>query len=404
LANTLLEKAPVLDKVFIDEQREKAEADEPDDFYDLTTWSIPLAMNIEGWVTTAPVEGTREYAKAAPPAFRSAGFAYLVDGMEPNIYRLAGRLLESGILFSVSDGELSIGDRKFSRGTIVILKSNNADSLDAALGAIVTETGVTAATVESGWSGGTALGSEKIRHVVPPQIGLVGGQGSNPTSYGMLWHTIDVDTPVPHSTLSVDTLRNIDLTKYKVLIFPDGNYAERLGKRGVERIKSWVSEGGTLVAVKGANAFLREKDVEISKLKPWEPPKKKDDEKSQPSERYNDYRVPGSAFRTTMNARSYLTFGVPRPPAVLVEGSDAFQPVAKKVDNILTIDAKDPLISGVAWPESIDRLKGSVYVVSEPFGRGQVITFADDPHFRLFWRATLPVFMNAVLYSPSFPR
>jgi hypothetical protein len=49
-------------------------------------------------------------------------------------------------------------------------------------------------------------------------------------------------------------------------------------------------------------------------------------------------------------------------------------------------------------------LKGSVYVVAEPYGRGQVITFADDPHFRLFWRATLPVFLNAVVYSPSFPR
>jgi hypothetical protein len=114
--------------------------------------------------------------------------------------------------------------------------------------------------------------------------------------------------------------------------------------------------------------------------------------------------VPGSAFRTSMNERSYLTFGVPRAPAVLVEGSDAFLPVSHKVDNILVIDAKDPLISGVAWPESIDRLKGSVYVVAEPFGGGKVITFADDPHFRLFWRATLPVFLNAVLYSPSFER
>ena len=115
-------------------------------------------------------------------------------------------------------------------------------------------------------------------------------------------------------------------------------------------------------------------------------------------------RIPGSAFRTTMNTRSYLTFGVPRPPAVLVEGSSAFLPVSHKVDNILTIESKDPLISGVAWQESIDRLKGSVYVVAEPHGRGQVITFADDPHFRLFWRATLPVFLNAVIYSPSFPR
>ena len=49
-------------------------------------------------------------------------------------------------------------------------------------------------------------------------------------------------------------------------------------------------------------------------------------------------------------------------------------------------------------------MKGAAYLVSEPYGRGQVITFADEPHFRLFWRGTLPLFMNAILYSPSFPR
>ena len=404
LANTLLEKAPVFGKGFVEEQREKAVADEPDDFYDLTTWSLPLAMNVEAYVTQAPVTGTKEYQPPAPPAFKSAAYGYLVDGLDPSLYRFVGRLLASDVNFSVSDSDLTVGDQVFKRGTLVILKGNNTGTLDQTLAALVGETGVRTVALESGWMGGTAFGSEKIRHVRDPKIGLVGGQGTSPTSYGMLWHTLDVDTPIPHSTLALETLRNLDLSKYKVLVFPDGNYAERLGKRGVDKIKTWVSEGGTIVAVKGANDFLREKDVEVSKLKPWEAPKKKEDDKPATGERYNDFRVPGSAFRTTMNERSFLTFGLPRPPAVLVEGSQAFLPVAHKVDNVLTIEEKDPLISGVAWNESLERLKGSVYVVSEPFGRGQVITFADDPHFRLFWRATLPVFLNAVIYAPSFPR
>ena len=134
--------------------------------------------------------------------------------------------------------------------------------------------------------------------------------------------------------------------------------------------------------------------------------KDKDDDKTAAAvdERYNEFSVPGSTFRTTMNERSFLTFGVPRPPYVLIEGSGALLPVAHKVDNVVTIAKDNPLVAGVAWPESIDRLKGSVYLVSEPVGRGQVITFADEPHFRLFWRGTLPLFMNAILYSPSFPR
>ena len=157
--------------------------------------------------------------------------------------------------------------------------------------------------------------------------------------------------------------------------------------------------------MKGANKFLRDKDVEISKIKPWEPPKKKDDDKSPaPPERYNELRVPGATFRTAMNDRSYLTFGIARSPFVLIEGSAVLLPVAHTVDNIVTIVRDKPLVAGVAWNESIERLKGSAYLVSEPFGKGEVITFADEPHFRLFWRGTLPLFMNAILYSPSFSR
>ena len=322
LANTLLEKAPALHQGFVEEQRAKTDADEPDDFYDLTTWSLPLAMNVEGWVTTTAVTGTKPFETGPASAFRAAAYGYLVDGLDPQLYRFAGRLLEDEVRFSVVDSDINVGDRTFARGTLVILKGNNEKDLDARLQKVTPEVGVAIVPLESGWMGGTAFGSEKIRYVREPKIGLVGGAGTDPTSFGMLWHTLDVDTPIPHTVLSVESIRNLDLDHYRVLVFPDGsNYADRLGKRGIEKLKQWTNDGGTIVALKGANAFLREKDVEISKLKLWEPPKKKDDDKAPPpEERYNDYRIPGSAFRTSMNERSFLTFGVPRPPAVLIEG------------------------------------------------------------------------------------
>jgi hypothetical protein len=403
LANTLLEKAPLFSKGYVEAQRARAEADEEDEFYDITVWSLPLAMNVEAWSTTVPVTGTTAFSATAPAAFRPAAYGYLVDGNEPNVYRFAGRLLGDSIKFNVADSRIPVGERTFARGSLIILKGANEQNLDGRVNALAREAGVTVVPLQSGWMGGTGFGSEKIRFVRDPKIGLVGGPGSSATSFGMLWHTLDVDTPIPHATLSAESLRNLDLNEFRVLVFPDGAYADRLTKRGVEKLKQWVTDGGVIVAVKGAHAFLREKDVEISKLKPWEAPKK-DEKDPAAAMRYNDFRIPGSAFRTTMNERSYLTFGVPRAPAVLVEGSGAFLPLAHRIDNILTIDATDPLISGVAWPESLERIKGSVYVTSEKFGRGQVVTFADDPNYRLFWRGTLPLFLNAVLYGPSFPR
>jgi hypothetical protein len=366
-------------------------------------------MNVETYVTTAPVAGElRPYTAAPMPAFRPARYGYIIDGGDPNVYRAAGRMLRDGLRFNVSEDVVSVNDRSYARGSLVVLKGNNKPDLDAALERVARDTAVATTPIDSGWTGATSFGSSKIHYVKDPRIALVGGPRVSATSYGMLWHTLDVDTPLPHTLLSVESLRSTDLSKYGVIVLPDGDYGERFGKNA-EKLKSWLNGGGTLVVVKGAGTFLRDKDVEISKLKPWEAPKKKDkdDDKDKPPatpELYNDYRVPGATFRTTMNDRTYLTFGVPRSPNVLIEGSHAFLPVSHTVDNIVTIEKEKPLVAGVAWNESIDRLKGSIYLVSEPYGKGQVITFADEPHFRLFWRGTLPLFMNAVLYSPSFPR
>ncbi len=407
LANTLLERSPVFTKGYVEEQQKRTHADEPDEFYDLTSWSLPLAMNVETYVTTVPVTGElRPYTATPMPAFRPARYGYIIDGGDPNVYRAAGRMLRDGLRFNVSDDVVTVNDRNFARGSLVVLKGNNKPDVDAALERVARDTAVATTPIDSGWTGATSFGSSKIHFVKDPRIALVGGPRVSATSYGMLWHTLDVDTPLPHSLLSVESLRSVDLSKYGVIILPDGDYGDRFGKNA-EKLKAWLNGGGTLVTVKGASTFLREKDVDISKLKPWEAPKKKDDDKDKTPatpEMYNDYRVPGATFRTAMNDHSYLTFGVPRSPNVLIEGSHAFLPVSHTVDNIVTIEKEKPLVAGIAWNESIDRLKGSIYLVSEPYGRGQVITFADEPHFRLFWRGTLPLFMNAVLYSPSFPR
>ncbi|HUP49172.1 MAG TPA: M14 metallopeptidase family protein [Thermoanaerobaculia bacterium] len=408
LVQTLLERNAELAKSFLEEQRSKTEADEPDDFYDLTTWSMPLAMNVETYVTTTAVPGQLlPWSERPRGGFAPAGYGYLVSGLDPGVYRFAGRLVKEGVRFSVAHGELPFGEETHPRGSLVILKANNPPMIDETLGTIAAETGARVVPLESGWIGATTFGSEKVRFVREPKIAILGGPGTSPTSYGMLWHTLDIDTPIPHTALSLDAFAGADLSKYNVLVLPDGNYTDRIRKREVDKLKSWLSAGGTLVAVKRASSFLRSKDVEISKVKAWEPSKEGEEEKEQETQReqrYHEFRVPGSAFRTTMNERSYLTYGIPRAPAVLIEGSAAHLPLSHRVDNIVTVTREDPLVSGVAWPESLERVGGSAFLVAEPVGRGSVITFADEPHFRLFWRSTLPLLLNAVLYSPSFPR
>jgi hypothetical protein len=315
---------------------------------------------------------------------------------------VAGRLLRSGVRFSVSEMPLNDGAVKLSRGTLVVVRQRNASNVESLLSDALAGTSVRVRAVDDVWSEGPALGSNRIVSVRDPQIAIVGGPGVDPNSFGMLWHTLDVETETPHTVIALERLGSADLNQFRVVVLPDGepNLLNVLGKSGVDTLRSWIKGGGTLVAIGGGGAAVRVKELDLSSVKEWSEPKKDGDE-SAPDKR-NDSGVPGAAFATTMNERSYLTLGVPSAPAVLIEGTIALTALPRKADNIVTITESDPLISGFAFPASIDKLKGSPYLTREKVGNGSVITFAGQPNYRLFWRATLPLFMNAVLYSPSF--
>ena len=46
--------------------------------------------------------------------------------------------------------------------------------------------------------------------------------------------------------------------------------------------------------------------------------------------------------------------------------------------------------------------QGATTIVTvEPKGSGSVVLFVSDPAFRLFWRATTPLLLNALMYGTS---
>jgi hypothetical protein len=405
LVRTLFEKTPPLDRTFIEAQRGLVDADEPDQFYDITSWSLPLAFDLETWVTEAkipPAALIPWVAPPMPPPPGNARFGWIVDARDPELYRLAGELLRRNLHFSVINAELTHGGRNFARGSLLVQKHNNSSDI---LDALVESHRLAPASfvaIDSGWSGGLALGSSKVAYVRDPRIAIVGGDGVSPTSFGHLWHTFDREMRIPYTALTANRLGVADLSKFRVLILADGpGWGQHLGKPALDRLAGWVESGNTLIAIGRSARSLRAGEQPFSKTRLWQP-EKAEEEGDAPPARYHDFGVPGAAFRTIMSERSWLTFGLEKAPAVLVSGSDVLLPVSYQVDNILLLPDSDPLVAGFAWPESIERLEGSAWLVVEKKGRGRVITFAGEPYFRSFWRGTLPLLLNAALYSPSF--
>ncbi|MFA6958869.1 MAG: M14 family zinc carboxypeptidase [Thermoanaerobaculia bacterium] len=397
LARTLLERASAIDKSFLEEQKKLVDNDESDQFYDITAWALPLAAGVPAWEVAGKkpqTEPWREKAGVAPPPSK---LGWAVSGLDPHVYHVAGMMLRRGIRFAVSAAELKVGATSLPRGSLFVHRGLNVGKeFEEQFRAIVADSGAVAVPIDSFWTEGLAVGSTKVIEIRDPKIAIASGGGVDRSSLGPVWFQLDADDDVPYTLVDAASLGTLDYSKYRVLVLPDGKY--EFDEKATARLKAWLGEGGTIVAIKGASEALRAKDVELSKVEAWKgADEKKDDEEREPK-----IRVPGAAFRTEMNARSYLTFGVAESPAVLIDGALALAPLKRKSANVVRIVAKDALLSGVAWPESIERLQGAPYLTIESEGRGKIVTFADEPNFRLFWRSTYPLLMNALLYSPSF--
>ena len=235
-----------------------------------------------------------------------------------------------------------------------------------------------------------------------PRIGLISGEGVDPTSFGFLWFLLDREVGLAYDRIDLDRLRPAALSDFDVLILPSGAYEEHVSEKTRAALDAWIRAGGELIAIGGDTARWLH-DHEMTSWKPWKAPEA--DEESEGSQEKalaeRDIATPGAILATRLSPQHPLAIGLPSSPPVLVEGSAVLLPSGDPRRDVLVAAAQDPVIAGFAWPEARQRLAGSLLVGAEARGSGSVVLFVQEPDFRLFWRGTMPLLLNAVMYGPA---
>ncbi len=412
LVAALMELESPMNQGFLDRQRQRLEQNLDAEFYDITAWSLPLAFNVRAWMAQGEVGGGKPFAEAAGGGLRGEGdLGWLVPPQGIASYRLAAALQRRQVRYRVALASFTGDGASYPAGTLFIPRRSNPDGLRETLQGLLQEDGVTAHGVASSWDFKGSLGSHDMAAVRPVRVGLIGGDGVDATSFGYLWYLLDRQIGMDHDRLDLAQIRQVPLADFDVLLFPSGDYQDRVSDKLKESLDAWVKAGGVLVAVGDAVSWLEDK--ELTTIKRWTPPKKdaedaKDAEdpevSASPVERQLANRpifTPGAVLATRMQSQHALTLGLTSPPDVLYEGSLVLKATNDpRQDVLLAADVK-PVVAGFAWPEAEQRLAGSLLVGTESRGRGSVVLFAQDPAYRLFWRGTTPILLNALLYGPS---
>ena len=405
---------------FVRRQIERRANRQPDEIYDLTAWSQSLLWDVEAIETDAtgargePVAGVATLE--APPALPEAVVGYLIP-WGTNGAATVVEALREGIRVRAAGAEFTLDGRRYGTGTAIVRVAENGPGLRARLADMAARHRAEVVPIDDAYvREGMSLGSRRVRALREPRVLLV--YDSPGQSYSVGWARYVLERRYGQRTTAVraSSLGRAQLADYDVVVFPSGNYGGTVGEGLVDRLRTWMRDGGTMITMaessrwaSGAGLLATDTERRGGRSESDDPPDPGTPD--QPIEYLDAISpedespegVPGAILRTLLDTEHWLAAGTDGEIGVLVEGSRVFRPIT--LDQGTNVgryaDLDDLVLGGIVWEESRPQLASKAFLIHQPYGRGQLVAFAEDPNYRAYAEATQLLFMNAVLLGPG---
>jgi hypothetical protein len=448
VARSILEPAPTLDTMFARLQIERFQRNqrrgtnvprEGYEFYDVTAWSLPVTFGVDAWWTEdlGAVAGSLVTQADAPSTFggvtpqAQARSAYLFTSERNGAPRLAYKLLAAGYRVALSARPLEVGGRKFPRGTYVVRVARSDSTVHRSVNQFARESGVDVVGVNTAFAESEqfGIGGEAMWDLRVPTIALVGDEGVGQTSYGAAWFVLEQRYGIPFTPVATRFLASGDLSRFNVIIIPDGSAATLnrvLGNDGAANVKSWVQKGGTLITMGAASQWAARENVALTSsravgadAKPDSTANAKVDTSAAGQRRAAEdllavtspsatsgapASLPGAHFDAVLDRTHWLTSGFEDQRLTAMLDGSTFLSLSKDGANVAVFPKTGRLHrAGFVWPENTERLlRNSALLIEEPTGGGHVVLFANEPWFRAWWHALDRLVLNAIVLGPAF--
>ncbi|MFZ1785392.1 MAG: M14 family metallopeptidase [Ferruginibacter sp.] len=373
--------------------------------YDITAWSLPFVYGVQTFAVKEKLAVGNYSLPVSMPLVAAGAYGYLVSYNSFNDARFLAALLKADVHVRYAEREFTFNGKSFQKGTLIVLKKGNEDKIRQFVD-LATQFQTTVAAVAGGFmETGFDFGSEKVHLIKKPMVALLTGKGINANAAGEVWHLFDQQMNYPVSLINAEDIEGADLKNIDVLILPDGRYNFLKDKDAGAEIKTWLQQGGKIIAMDNAASQIARAEWGL-KLKKAEDEEKKDDKKDSP-ELYKDLKrfenrerdgvtnnIPGAIYKVEMDNSHPLAFGYNHTYFSLKLGSDLFEFI-KDGWNVGVIK-KENQTAGFVGNTVREKIKDGAVMGVLPSGHGNLVFFADDPIFRNFWENGKMLLANAV--------
>ena len=438
-----------LDTKSMEKERKKLLKNQGSTLYDVTAWSLSHAYGTDSYYTEVMPKIAMDIFQPVQNQGNLIGknpkYGWAIKSDDDQFYHLVGRLLENKVKAWCAKESFNIEGEYFPRGSIVIRNNSNKSMKLGLLKKLAAKYGIDIFAINTALAtDGPDLGSSNFTMLIEPKIAIVSGPPTSTYSFGATWHLIDYNLKSRASLINIMNFGWQDLNKYNVMLLPNGRSMKRmLGDSGIKKLKSWVDNGGTLISYSNSAAFLADSSVNISSVKLrrqvldkldsydndlsklkeaesfsidsvalWEggniyaldevkKTNKNNDKIKELDQLGRKFRPQGAILKVNMDQEHWLTVGCGKSIPVLYNTGNVL--MAKKPVNVAgrLADEKNIRLGGLLWPEAKTRIAETAWVTQEYHGKGQIILFATEPHFRGYFKASERVLLNAIYLGPG---
>jgi hypothetical protein len=382
-------------------------------FYDITAWTMPLAFGMPYSELSASQYSKNLQGKQLTAANQLTGsvnggksnYGYLMEWTDllapAALYELQKNNIITKTAMEKFQMALTAATKNFNAGTVLIPVNNqplDADKLFVLLSDIAKKYALPFYALQTGNAvSGVDMGSRKLVALTKPVIAMIVGAGVNATDAGEVWHLLDQRMNIPATHLETAIFNRVDLNKYNTLVMVGGSYAD-LNK---EKLKAWVSNGGTLILLEEAVQWASENGINSVTLK-----KIKTGVDSTKRIAYGDedeidgaQQMSGAIFGADVDLTHPLAYGYTEKTISLFKSNKVFMEKSKNPFATPFYYKESPLQSGWISKENSDAIKNAAAVIVNTVGTGRIINIDNNPNFRAFWLGGTKLMMNAIFFG-----
>jgi hypothetical protein len=364
----------------------------------------------------APVPAGTVGARVDPALLRAPaeGAWYSWSRGTNDAFAAANRLLKGGQEVYTVRKPVTVKGATYPAGTFFVPANPGTGKI---LSSLATERGVTFSPVAEG-PAASAMTRLKV-----PRIALWDVYGGEISS-GWMRFVFD-QFEFPYDVVFANDIDNGDLSaKYDVLILPDGavlsaapdsalsfqsrsqpaaekippEWRSHLGRitvnKSLPRIRAFVESGGTLLALGSASEIGYRLNIPVSNALVGE------DGKPLPRSKYY---VPGSVLSVAVDTSNAIAWGMKPRVDIFFDNDPAFHlqsdAAARGIERVAWFDTPAPLRSGWAWGQKA--LEGANEILTAPLGKGTVVLYGPQVHFRSQTHGAFRFLFNGVYLVQS---